>query len=157
MARSARPQGHGCLRISALLMLLGVAGGKLTRATSRSHTVLLWIAKCNWPAYPGVQLRVVLTFCLWLFAASLSGWRHGYIQWATCDAGFYDPAFPDVCLKCQDPLCVGVSIHVAIGGNLITAPGPTNGKWETMPTWLKFVAQDVNAFVDGTDTSRRLR
>ena len=87
-------------------------------------------------------------------------WRYGHIAWATCDGGFFDPAFPEVCRRCSSPLCVGVTVRTAIGANSVDE----NGYWiiddsSYTPTavgasnWLTHVQADVNAHID--DNSKR--
>jgi len=90
-------------------------------------------------------------------------WRYGNIKWTTCDGGFYDPAFPEVCRKCTSPLCVGVTIDTAIAADSVTG-----GEWVipfsfsdpaaegTTSVWLRYVQEDVNAYL-ADPTARLLR
>ena len=120
-----------------------------------------------------------------VFPSSGNNWRHGYISWATCDGGFYDPAYPKVCRSCTSPLCVGATISIAIRPDCVFGDGSqcnydkdnqcdkapcslVAGDWivdaKNLPeavdpppsTWMKYVAQDVNAFKQDS-TKRTLR
>jgi len=83
----------------------------------------------------------------------LGGFRYGDISWKTCDGGFYDPLFPEVCEKCvstsNPALCVGVTVRVAIStdfviNDVIASP------------FLTFVKEDVARHL-GPEATTHLR
>ena len=110
-------------------------------------------------AMPGCPPALLLQLSL-LVAGN--HWRYGHIAWATCDGGFFDPAFPEVCRQCTGPLCVGVTIHTAIGANsvdenglwVIDAGSYDPGAGGATSNWLTHVQADVNAHIN--DNSKRL-
>jgi hypothetical protein len=83
----------------------------------------------------------------------LGGFRYGDISWKTCDGGFYDPLFPEVCKSCvstsNPALCVGVTVRVAISTDH-TADDVI------MSPFLTFVKDDVARHL-GTEKTNYLR
>lgn len=56
-----------------------------------------------------------------LIVPASAAFHHGVLAWQTCESGFYDPLFPDVCLQCTDALCVAVTLRAAFFTRLETS------------------------------------
>lgn len=92
----------------------------------------------------------------------LGGFRYGDISWKTCDGGFYDPLFPEVCEKCvssNPALCVGVTVRVAISTDYTDGEGTPGIPTDVQESpFLTHVKVDVEKFKqDGTRTLRLFR
>lgn len=154
MARSAGARGRGSLLAAVILLLIGtVQGTLLPLARSIFTSFCCMVVRCL------LTLKYTCPCCV----LSATHWRYGNIKWTTCDGGFYDPAFPEVCRKCTSPLCVGVTIDTAIAADSVTG-----GEWVipfsfsdpaaegTTSVWLRYVQEDVNAYL-ADPTARLLR